>query len=401
MGFGFACAALDLLSGRNILLAHSVMAKDTLITTVDSHTAGEPTRVITEGLPTIPGDTIGEQMAYFRENLDHIRTALLHEPRGHRHLVGAVVLPSTRSDADFGAFYLDHSRCFGMCGHATIGIGVTLLKTGRIEAVEPETKVILDTPAGLVTIRLGIEDGRAVSGTLTNVPCFLHTKDILVSFEDQSLSVDMAFGGSFFVVARAEDLGVEIRPDTISELARYSSLIAREVSKSMTPTHPEYDGPEYDGPGYESLVYFHGDARGSSADFRSLAVGGGRKLRPFPVRYRNVRSARRTLRPRRARPGRLAACRERHRHIVRSQDRGGVQSRRLPRHRPGDYDVCLRHRIPSIPHRPRRPLEGRVPPINVNELVSILFSLAPIALAIGIGIWRRRQIYRQEERDGR
>ena len=245
------------------------MAKDTLITTVDSHTAGEPTRVITEGLPPIPGDTIGQQMAYFRENLDHIRTALLHEPRGDRHLVGAVVLPSNRPDADFGAFYLDHSRCFSMCGHATIGIGVTLLKIGRIEAVEPETKVILDTPAGLVTTRLRVEDGRAVSGTLTNVPSFLHTKDILVSFEDQSVSVDLAFGGSFFVVARAEDLGVEIRPDNISELARYSSLIAQEVSKTMTPTHPAYDGP-----GYESLVYFHGDARGSSADFRSLAVGG-------------------------------------------------------------------------------------------------------------------------------
>ncbi len=245
------------------------MAKDTLITTVDSHTAGEPTRVITEGLPTIPGDTIGEQMAYFRENLDHIRTALIHEPRGNRHLVGAVILPSNRPDADFGAFYLDHSRCFSMCGHATIGIGVTLLKTGRIEAVEPETKVILDTPAGLVTTRLRVEDGRAVSATLTNVPSFLHTKDILVGFEDQSVSVDLAFGGSFFVVARAEDLGVEIRPDHISELARYSSLIDREVSKTMTPTHPEVDGP-----GYESLVYFHGDARGSSADFRSLAVGG-------------------------------------------------------------------------------------------------------------------------------
>lgn len=86
------------------------MAKDTLITTVDSHTAGEPTRVITEGLPTIPGDTIGEQMAYFRENLDHIRTALIHEPRGNRHLVGAVVLPSNRPDADFGAFYADRAE---------------------------------------------------------------------------------------------------------------------------------------------------------------------------------------------------------------------------------------------------------------------------------------------------
>ena len=79
----------------------------------------------------------------------------------------------------------------------------------------------------------------------------------------------MAYGGSFFVVARAEDLDVEIRPKNIPKLARFSSLIAGEVSKTMTPTHPEYDGP-----GFENLVYFHGDARGSSADYRSLAVGG-------------------------------------------------------------------------------------------------------------------------------
>ena len=182
------------------------MRIEKVITTIDSHTGGEPTRVITGGLPHIPGDTMLEKMEYFRENLDFIRTAIIHEPRGHKYMFGAVLLPPTKKEADFGAFYLDNKGCNGMCGHGTIGICVTLIKTGWIPASEPETEIVLDTPAGLVSTKLRIENGEVMSASLVNLPSFLYAENIKISLPQGKISVDVSFGGSFFTLIKGEDL---------------------------------------------------------------------------------------------------------------------------------------------------------------------------------------------------
>ena len=117
---------------------------------VDSHTEGMPTRVITGGIGTIPGATMGERRLYFREHRDDIRQLLMYEPRGHSAMSGAILQPPTRPDGDCGVVYIEVSGYLPMCGHGTIGVATVLVETGMVEVVEPVTTVRLDTPAGLV-----------------------------------------------------------------------------------------------------------------------------------------------------------------------------------------------------------------------------------------------------------
>src|SRR6266702_6035553 len=141
---------------------------------VDSHTEGMPTRVITGGVGVIPGDTMAARREYFMANLDHVRTLLMYEPRGHSSMSGAILQPPTRPDADWGVLFIEISGLLPMCGHGTIGVATVLVETGMVEVTEPETVIRLDVPAGLVEARVRVEDGRARSVTIRNVPAFLH-----------------------------------------------------------------------------------------------------------------------------------------------------------------------------------------------------------------------------------
>ena len=128
---------------------------------VDSHTEGMPTRVITGGVPVLPGATMLERKLHFEEHLDDLRLLLMLEPRGHGAMSGAILQPPTRDDADWGVLFIEVSGCLPMCGHGTIGVATVLVECGMVEVTEPETVVRLDTPAGLVVVRVAVEEGRA------------------------------------------------------------------------------------------------------------------------------------------------------------------------------------------------------------------------------------------------
>src|ERR687894_3305147 len=144
---------------------------------VDSHTEGMPTRVITGGIGPIPGATMLERKLHFEEHLDELRQLLMREPRGHGAMSGAILQPPARADADWGVLSIEVSSCLPMCGHGTIGVATVLVETGMVSVFEPETVVRLDTPAGLVEARVAVEGGRARGVTLRNVPSFLLARD--------------------------------------------------------------------------------------------------------------------------------------------------------------------------------------------------------------------------------
>src|ERR671919_387899 len=108
---------------------------------VDSHTEGMPTRVVTGGIATLPGSTMSERRRWFVENCDEVRRFLVDEPRGHSAMSGAILQPSTRSDADYGVLFVEVSGCLPLCGHGTIGVATVLVETGMIPVVEPVTVV--------------------------------------------------------------------------------------------------------------------------------------------------------------------------------------------------------------------------------------------------------------------
>jgi proline racemase len=206
---------------------------------VDSHTEGMPTRVITGGVPVIPGATMLERKLYFEEHLDHIRQLLMHEPRGHGAMSGAILQPPTRADADWGVLFIEVSGCLPMCGHGTIGVATVLVETGMVAVTEPETVVALDTPAGLVQVRVDVREGRARSVTLRNVPAFLAARDREVDVEGWgTIPYDMAFGGNFYAIVDAAAAGVDVDPAQADRLIACGADIMAAIDAVDRPVHP-------------------------------------------------------------------------------------------------------------------------------------------------------------------
>jgi proline racemase len=207
---------------------------------VDSHTEGMPTRVVTGGVAPIPGATMLERKLHFEAEMDDLRLLLMREPRGHSAMSGAILQPPTRRDADWGVLFIEVSGCLPMCGHGTIGVATVLVETGMVEVSEPVTEIALDTPAGLVRVRVKVEDGRATAVTLRNVPSFLLGQDRTVQVDGLGeLTYDMAFGGNFYALLPAEDAGVAIDPAASDELIGRGLAIMAAINRADMPVHPE------------------------------------------------------------------------------------------------------------------------------------------------------------------
>ena len=206
---------------------------------VDSHTEGMPTRVITGGFGVVPGATMAEKRLYFIEHLDHLRNLLMLEPRGHSAMSGAILQPPTRPDADWGVLYIEVSGLLPMCGHGTIGVATVLVETGMVEVTEPVTTIRLDTPAGLVTVDVAVENGRAKHVTLTNVPAFVHELDRTVNVPGLGdITYDMAYGGNFYALLPVERLGMTLAEDTRDELISRGLKVMSAINEQARPVHP-------------------------------------------------------------------------------------------------------------------------------------------------------------------
>ncbi len=210
-----------------------------IISTIDSHTAGEGTRLVTSGLPPIPGETISDKLIYAAEHLTWVPRMLLLEPRGHKDLFGALLVPACDPSADVGLLFMDNTGYEPMCGHAVIGAVTSLLEIGMFEAVEPETRIALDTPAGLVHTRAQVQDGNVVGVTFENVPAFVWRRDVrLNAAEAGSLVVDVAFGGNFFVLVNADQLDINLIPANAARLANLGMRILALANQQVSVRHP-------------------------------------------------------------------------------------------------------------------------------------------------------------------
>jgi proline racemase len=205
---------------------------------VDSHTEGMPTRVIVGGVGPLPGSTMLERKLHFEEHHDDLRRLLMREPRGHSAMSGAILQPPTHPDADWGVLFIEVSGCLPMCGHGTMGVATVLVETGMIPATEPETVVMLDTPAGLVQVRVAIHDGHATAVTLRNVPAFLERRDAIVELPEGPVAYDLAFGGNFYAIVDAASVGLEVDPARAHELIVQGARIMEAIEAQDPPVHP-------------------------------------------------------------------------------------------------------------------------------------------------------------------
>ncbi len=214
-----------------------------VITTLDTHTVGEPLRIVTGGMPELPGETILARRRYMQEHYDHIRKALMWEPHGHYNMYGAILTPPVTPEADLGVLFIHNEGYSTMCGHGTIGLATALLETGALPSGENPTPVNLDTPAGLVRATAHLNDtGHVEYVSFLNVPSFLYARDVEIEVSNYGrLTVDIAFGGAFYVVLPASQIGLRVSPEQVSLLVEAGEAIKRAVNAYIQVRHPVED----------------------------------------------------------------------------------------------------------------------------------------------------------------
>ena len=208
-----------------------------LITTLDAHTAGEPLRIITGGLPPIPGDTILAKRRYAHEHLDRLRTALMWEPRGHADMYGCIMTEPTTPDGTLGVLFLHNEGWSTMCGHGVIGLVKVGIEMGLIALAEV---VRLDTPAGRVTAypRFG-DDGRVREVAFDNIPSYVVGLDRAVDVPGLGqVRYDLAFGGAYYAYVDAASVGVGLTPADFRALIDLGTRIKQAVMAADPPVHP-------------------------------------------------------------------------------------------------------------------------------------------------------------------
>jgi proline racemase len=221
------------------------MRFERIISTIDAHAAGEPLRIITAGLPPLSGSTVMDRRRFMAENYDDVRRTLLFEPRGHADMYGAVLTPPVTTGADFAVLFLTNEGYSTMCGHGVIALTTVLLETGMVPRCEPHTEVVYDSPAGLIQATAKVEDGRVQSVAFRNVPAFRYAQALDLHTSAGPVRADVSYGGAFYALVDAADLGIEVVPENASTLTRVGMEIKRAVEREIEVIHP--DEPELRG----------------------------------------------------------------------------------------------------------------------------------------------------------
>jgi proline racemase len=206
---------------------------------VDMHTAGEPVRIVVGGYPELGGRTILDKRREAMTRHDHLRRALMLEPRGHAGMYGVILVPASRPEAVMGALFTHNEGYSTMCGHATIALGRFLVETGRVPAREPETAFTLELPCGLVAVTCRVEAGRVVETAFESVPVFLSRRDLPVAVEGfGTVPLDIAYGGAFYAVVPASRLGLDFMATPLDALTRAAVAITDAVRATVPISHP-------------------------------------------------------------------------------------------------------------------------------------------------------------------
>ena len=207
--------------------------------TIDTHTAGNPTRNVIAGVPDIPGKTMQEKMAYAREHLGWMVRTLMQEPRGHGNMSGALWLPPCHPEAHMGILFIDASGLMSMCGHSTIGCVTAMLESGRLPMTGEITEVNIDTAAGLVRTRATVKDGRVTRVTFRNVPSFLYRSGTVDVPGYGKVPYDVAFGGNTYALTDASNMGdLQLRPSHLAEIIKAAQAFGGAVRKEVDFVHP-------------------------------------------------------------------------------------------------------------------------------------------------------------------
>jgi proline racemase len=214
-----------------------------MIHAVDLHACGEPGRVIVGGVLDVPGRTMFEKKVYLETRADDLRKRMLREPRGYPAANCNLVLPATHPDAQAGFVIMEQTEYPAMSGSNTICVVTALIETGMVPATEPVTRLVLEAPAGLISVRADVAQGKVTRVTFQNVPAFaVHLDAALEVPRLGTVTVDVAYGGMFYVIADAAQVGLRLTPDEGRDIVRIGEMIKAAARDRLPVVHPDNPG---------------------------------------------------------------------------------------------------------------------------------------------------------------
>ena len=210
------------------------------IKTIEMHTGGEPLRVIIDGFPAIKGRNVLECRNYVRSHYDHLRKALMHEPRGYADMYGCLLLPPNDEEGDFGILFLHNEGYSTMCGHAIIAIATLAVEMEWVEIQSPITEIKIDAPCGRIHAFVRIEEEQVAGVYFHCVPSFVVALDEKVQVEGLgAITYDLAYGGAFYAYVNSDKLGIPLTPENYNLLIEKGMAIKRAVmQQSDKIKHP-------------------------------------------------------------------------------------------------------------------------------------------------------------------
>ncbi len=218
------------------------MTRDNRLTVVDMHTGGEPLRIVTGGYPALPTGTILQKRAFVRDNLDHLRKALMFEPRGHADMYGALLVEPDLPDADLAVLFMHNEGYSTMCGHAVIALGRYAVDNGLVKPASPVTTVKLECPCGLVVASVEVNEGKSGFVSFEAVPAFLFAQDQQTLLPGYGrITYDIAYGGAFYALADCRQFGLQFGQSPVREFVDAAVALTETVKKTIPLSHPDHD----------------------------------------------------------------------------------------------------------------------------------------------------------------
>ncbi len=209
------------------------------ISSLDCHTGGEPLRIITGGFPVLPGKRILDKREYCKTHYDHLRTALMFEPRGHADMYGCLIVAPERKDSDFGALFLHNEGYSTMCGHAIIALARVALEAGVVASTGPMTTIKIDVPAGQITAYAEMHNNKVTRTYFDNVPSFVAALDVFVDVPALGkVNVTLAYGGAYYAYVDAPSLDLSLSADNHRQIIATGRSIKAAVQAQIPIQHP-------------------------------------------------------------------------------------------------------------------------------------------------------------------
>jgi proline racemase len=215
-----------------------VQARRLMVSTVDYHTAGEPFRIVTGGVPPLRGRTILEKRRYAREHLDHIRQLLVYEPRGHADMYGAFVTEPEDEGAALGVVFFHNAGYSTACGHGTIALVTWAIDAGIVNAAGQSAEVVVDVPSGRLKTMAALESGHVRSVRFRNVPSFVLFENLQVDASGRRAPVAVAYGGAFYAIVPAGCFQLPIEPAFVPRFIELGREIKAAVEAQQSVAHP-------------------------------------------------------------------------------------------------------------------------------------------------------------------